>query len=162
MNRVFRGALFPILIVIVLAFFVSKLLSPTSSSAVVHNYSSLVNHDLPDGDVSSFTVDTSSNTINVTLNAANNHTRYSVGYEPGDPSTLSCTDSVHRHVVAVIRPAVRAPRGLCCRRDRTARLTHWRLFGSLAPRAASAQSKCSDEPKGRLCASRSFAPAMKF
>src|ERR1700722_1846195 len=90
MNRVFRGALFPILIVIVLAFFVSKLLSPSSSSAVVHNYASLVNTDLPSHDVSSFTVDTSSNTINVTLK---DKTRYSVGYEPGDPATLQAVTS---------------------------------------------------------------------
>jgi cell division protease FtsH len=88
MNRVFRGALFPILIVIVLAFFVSKLLSPSSSSGVIHNYASLVNTDLPQHHVASFTVDTSSNTINVTLNDTA-HTRYSVGYEPGDPSSLN-------------------------------------------------------------------------
>jgi len=85
MNRVFRGALFPILIVIVLAFFVSKLLSPGTSSGVIHNYASLVQRDLPGHQVSSFTVDTSSNTINVTLK---NKTRYSVGYEPGDPASL--------------------------------------------------------------------------
>ncbi|HEX4036312.1 MAG TPA: ATP-dependent zinc metalloprotease FtsH [Solirubrobacteraceae bacterium] len=88
MNRVFRGALFPILIVIVLAFFVSKLLSGTTTTGEIHNYSSLVKQDLPNGKVASFTVDTSSNTINVTLNDSS-HTRYSVGYEPGDPSTLN-------------------------------------------------------------------------
>jgi cell division protease FtsH len=85
MNRVFRGALFPILIVIVLAFFVSKLLSPSSSSGVIHNYASLVRQDFPAHKVASFTVDTSSNTIDVTLK---DKTRYSVGYEPGDPQSL--------------------------------------------------------------------------
>ena len=35
----------------------------------------------------SFTVDTSSNSINVTLNDAA-RTSYSVGYDPGTPSTL--------------------------------------------------------------------------
>ncbi|HLW95271.1 MAG TPA: ATP-dependent zinc metalloprotease FtsH [Solirubrobacteraceae bacterium] len=87
MNRVFRGALFPIVIVIVLAFFVSKLLSGTTTTGPVHNYASLVRHDLRVGLVQSFVVDTSSNTINVTLNDQS-HTRYSVGYEPGDPASL--------------------------------------------------------------------------
>ncbi len=80
MNRVFRGALFPILIVIVLAFFVSKLVSPGSSSAVQHNYQSFTTQDIPRGNVQSFTVDPANNAINVTLN---DHTKYSVGYDPG-------------------------------------------------------------------------------
>jgi cell division protease FtsH len=80
MNRVFRGALFPILIVIVLAFFVAKLVSPPSSSGELHNYQSFTTQDLPHGDVKSFTADTNSNSINVTLK---NNTRYSVGYDPG-------------------------------------------------------------------------------
>ncbi|HEY7968091.1 MAG TPA: AAA family ATPase, partial [Solirubrobacteraceae bacterium] len=87
MNRVFRGALFPILIVIVLAFFVSKLLSGTTTSGEVHNYSSLVRTDFPSGMVQSFTVDTANNTVNVTLKDPS-HTRYAVGYEPGDPASL--------------------------------------------------------------------------
>ena len=80
MNRVFRGALFPILIVIVLAFFVAKLVSPPSSSGVLHNYQSFTTKDLPSGNVKSFTADTNSNSINVTLK---DNTRYSVGYDPG-------------------------------------------------------------------------------
>jgi cell division protease FtsH len=87
MNRVFRGALFPILIVIVLAFFVAKLLSPSTSTGPTPNYTQLVKVDLPHHSVQSFTVDTSSNSINVTRNDAS-HTRYSVGYDPGTPSTL--------------------------------------------------------------------------
>jgi cell division protease FtsH len=85
MNRVFRGALFPILIVIVLAFFVSKLISPSTSSGTPPNYKQLVSHDLPNRLVQSFTVDTSSNSINVTLK---DKQRYSVGYDPGTQSTL--------------------------------------------------------------------------
>ena len=87
MNRVFRGALFPIVIVIVLAFFVAKLLSPNTSSGPTPNYTQLVKVDLPEHHVQSFTVDTSSNSINVTLNDSA-RTRYSVGYDPGTPSTL--------------------------------------------------------------------------
>jgi len=80
MNRVFRGALFPILIVIVLAFFVAKLFGPSTSSGVVHNYKSFITHDLPSGQVASFTADPANNAINVTLL---DHTRYSVGYDAG-------------------------------------------------------------------------------
>jgi len=80
MNRVFRGALFPILIVIVLAFFVAKLVSPTTSTGVVHNYQSFTTSDLPNGRVQSFTVDPANNAINVTLIGG---TRYSVGYDAG-------------------------------------------------------------------------------
>src|ERR1700730_9754633 len=82
MNRVFRGALFPILIVIVLAFFVSKLVSPGSSGGQPHNYQTFTQTDLPSGDVQSFTVDPANNAINVTLSDAG-HTKYSVGYDPG-------------------------------------------------------------------------------
>ena len=49
MNRVFRGALFPILIVIVLAFFVAKLFGPSTSTGVIHNYQSFTTQDLPQG-----------------------------------------------------------------------------------------------------------------
>ena len=63
MNRVFRGALFPILIVIVLAFFVAKLVSPPASSGVLHNYESFTQTDLKAGTVKSFTADTNSNSI---------------------------------------------------------------------------------------------------
>src|ERR1700690_1935759 len=80
MNRVFRGALFPILIVIVLAFFVAKLVSPPTSTGVLHNYESFTQTDLPHGAVKSFTADTNSNSINVTLKSG---TRYSVRYDPG-------------------------------------------------------------------------------
>ena len=80
MNRVFRGALFPILIVIVLAFFVAKLFGPSTSTGKVHNYKSFITQDLPSGNVASFTADPANNAINVTLV---DHTRYSVGYDPG-------------------------------------------------------------------------------
>ena len=84
MNRVFRGALFPIVIVIVLAFFVSKLI-PTGSGGQPHDYQTLVGVDIPGRQVASFTVDTSSNAINVTLI---NKTKYTVGYDPATQSTL--------------------------------------------------------------------------
>src|ERR1700722_17682412 len=96
MNRVFRGALFPILIVIVLAFFVAKLLSPSTSSGVVHNYQSFTTKDLPQKAVQSFTVDPSNNAINVTLDSG---VRYSVGYDPGTsmlPTLLNEVSSLNK------------------------------------------------------------------
>src|SRR3984893_6503471 len=80
MNRVFRGALFPILIVIVLTFFVAKVFSNGAATGQVHNYKSFITHDLPSGLVQSFTADPANNAINVTLT---DRTRYSVGYDPG-------------------------------------------------------------------------------
>ena len=53
MNRFFKSAAFPILIVIVLAFFVSKLISPGSSSGPPHTYPTLVTQDIPHGEVKS-------------------------------------------------------------------------------------------------------------
>jgi len=47
---------------------------------VVHNYKSFITQDLPSGRVASFTADPANNAINVTLI---DHTRYSVGYDPG-------------------------------------------------------------------------------
>jgi cell division protease FtsH len=93
MNRVFRGALFPILIVIVLAFFVAKLFGPSTSSGVVHNYQSFTTQDLPQGRVQSFTVDPASNAINVTLNGG---TRYSVGYDPGTSMLPALVSEVNK------------------------------------------------------------------
>jgi cell division protease FtsH len=97
MNRVFRGAVFPILIVVVLAFFVAKLVSPTTSSGVVHNYQSFTTQDLPGGHVQSFTVDPANNAINVTLVGG---TRYSVGYDPGTtmlPTLISQVERLDAH-----------------------------------------------------------------
>jgi cell division protease FtsH len=80
MNRVFRGALFPIIIVIVLAFFVSKLISPSASTGQPHNFKTFTTQDLPQGNVKSWTADPSSDAINVTLN---NGQKYTVGYDAG-------------------------------------------------------------------------------
>ena len=50
MNRVFRGALFPILIVIVLAFFVVEAaLAEAARPGQSHNYQTLITQDLPNG-----------------------------------------------------------------------------------------------------------------
>jgi cell division protease FtsH len=95
MNRVFRGALFPILIVIVLAFFVAKVFSPGTASGPKPSYQSFTTQDLPLGHVQSFTVDPANNAINVTLNDQQ-HTRYSVGYDPGTTMLPQLISEVNR------------------------------------------------------------------
>jgi cell division protease FtsH len=77
MNRVFKGAFFPIVIVIVLAFFVSRLIPGSGSSASPPTYQTLTTQYLPNGQVKTVTVKPSSNDIDFTLN---NGKSYSVGF----------------------------------------------------------------------------------
>src|SRR3984957_5545525 len=53
MNRFFKSAAFPILLVVVLAFFFTKLASTGSSSSRSHSYQTLVSEELPKGEVKS-------------------------------------------------------------------------------------------------------------
>ena len=87
MNRVFRGALFPILIVIVLAFFVSKLISPSTSNGPPHNFKTFTQSDRHlHGQVKSWTADPSDDAINVTLVGGE---KYTVGYDAGSTQLQS-------------------------------------------------------------------------
>jgi cell division protease FtsH len=81
MNRVFKGAFFPIVIVIVLAFFVSRLIPGSGSSAPAPTYQTLTTQYLPNGQVKTITVKPSSNDIDFTLN---NGKSYSVGFVGSD------------------------------------------------------------------------------
>jgi cell division protease FtsH len=81
MNRVFKGAFFPIVIVIVLAFFVSRLIPGSGSSTSPPTYQTLTTQYLPNGQVKTITVKPSSNDIDFTLN--NGHS-YSVGFVGAD------------------------------------------------------------------------------
>ena len=80
MNRFLKSALFPIAIVIVLAFFAQKLISPTQNNGPPHSYQTLIARDLPGGLVRSADVKTKDNTVDVTLT---NGTKYTVGFVPG-------------------------------------------------------------------------------
>jgi cell division protease FtsH len=80
-NRFVKSAAFPILIVVVLAFFAEKLIAPSPSTGPVHSYSTLVSHDIPDGLVSSADLKTKDNTVDVTLK---NGQKYEVGYLDGE------------------------------------------------------------------------------
>src|ERR1700733_3467504 len=53
MNRFFKSAAFPILLVVVLAFFFTKLASTGTSSGRHHSYQTLVSEELPKGEVKS-------------------------------------------------------------------------------------------------------------
>ena len=77
MSRFFKSAAFPILIVVVLAVFAQKLISPGSNNGPVHSYQTLVQQDLPSGGVKSAVMHTKDNTVDVTLR---NGSKYQVGY----------------------------------------------------------------------------------
>jgi cell division protease FtsH len=83
MSRFFKSALFPILIVVVLAFFAQKLIG-SSHSGPTYTFGQLV-AQLQNHDVKSLSLDQKSNTATVTLT---NGTKYSVGYPDSYAPTL--------------------------------------------------------------------------
>ncbi len=79
MSRFFKSAAFPILIVVVLAFFASKLISSSHSTEPTHTYQTLVSKELPGGEVKSAEIKQKGNSVEVTLK---NKEKYEVGYVP--------------------------------------------------------------------------------
>jgi cell division protease FtsH len=77
MSRFFKSAAFPILIVVVLAFFLSKLVVPSSQKGPTHSYQTLVSTDLPNHNVQSAELKVKDNSVAVTLK---NKEKYEVGY----------------------------------------------------------------------------------
>jgi cell division protease FtsH len=77
MSRFFKSAAFPILIVVVLAFFLSKLVVPSSQKGPVHSYQTLVTEDIPNHQVASANIKTKDNSLSVTLK---NKEKYEVGF----------------------------------------------------------------------------------
>src|SRR5215212_2961690 len=85
MRRFFRSAAFPILIVIVLAFFAQRLISP-SDSEDPPTYSEFVKQvDTQPSSIESVSIDTKTNTVEVTENDDN---QYSTGYPPNTEESL--------------------------------------------------------------------------
>jgi cell division protease FtsH len=80
LNRFFKSAAFPILIVVVLAFFAQKLISPSQNNGPVHSYQTLIANDIPGGLVRSADIKTKDNTVDVTLK---NGSKYEVGFVDG-------------------------------------------------------------------------------
>ena len=66
MSRFFKSAAFPILLVVVLAFFVSKMISSGHSSGPQRTYSTLVSKEIPAGEIKSVELKTKGNVLEVT------------------------------------------------------------------------------------------------
>jgi cell division protease FtsH len=77
MSRFFKSAAFPILIVLVLVFFVTKFFIPSSPNRVSHSYQTLVSTDIPNHAVKSADLKTKDNSVSVTLS---NGEKYEVGF----------------------------------------------------------------------------------
>jgi cell division protease FtsH len=76
MSRFFKSAAFPILIVVVLAFFLSKLIVTNTQKGPEHTYQTLVSTDIPDHQVKSAVVKTKDNSVSIELK---NKEKYEVG-----------------------------------------------------------------------------------
>src|SRR6266567_7169172 len=86
MSRFFKSAAFPILIVIVLAFFAQKLIG-SSGTTKKETFGDLLTQ-LNSGSVSQLSLDQKDNSVSVTLNASQGGTKYSVGYPDTYAPTL--------------------------------------------------------------------------
>ena len=88
MSRFFKSAAFPILIVVVLAFFAQKLISPGTHTHVP-NYSEFVTQ-VNSGQVKDVTIQTKDNTLDVELKSGRKYqTAYPDNTEPQMVKTLS-------------------------------------------------------------------------
>jgi cell division protease FtsH len=76
MSRFFKSAAFPILIVVVLAFFISKVFVSTSQKGPEHTYQTLVTQDIPNHKVKSAEMKVKDNAVSVELV---NKEKYEVG-----------------------------------------------------------------------------------
>jgi cell division protease FtsH len=86
MSRFFKSAAFPILIVIVLAFFVQKLIGSTSHPPK-QTFSDLLTQ-LDNHEVKTLTLKTKDNTVDVQLMPQYGGQKYTVGYPDNYASTL--------------------------------------------------------------------------
>jgi cell division protease FtsH len=86
MSRFFKSAAFPILIVVVLAFFAQKLIG-SSNHGQPQTFGNLL-YQLQHGQVQSMSLHEKDNTANVTLTAAAGGEKYTVGYPDGYVSQI--------------------------------------------------------------------------
>ncbi|HEY5045777.1 MAG TPA: ATP-dependent zinc metalloprotease FtsH [Solirubrobacteraceae bacterium] len=80
MNRFFKSAAFPILLVVVLAFFFTKLASTGSGGGKPHSYQTLVSEELPRGEVKSVELKNKGKILEVQLNSKGNKEKYETGF----------------------------------------------------------------------------------
>ncbi len=85
MSRFFKSAAFPILIVVVLAFFLSKLIVPSAQKGHEHTYRTLVTENIPRHEVKSAELKVKDNSVAVELN---NKEKFEVGYVDQAAPTL--------------------------------------------------------------------------
>ena len=78
MSRFFKSALFPILIVVVLAFFAQRIISPGDHSKAP-NFTEF-QQQIKAGQVESATFNTKDNTIDFTSTATGKRQKYTIGY----------------------------------------------------------------------------------
>jgi cell division protease FtsH len=78
MSRFFKSAAFPILIVVVIAFFAAKLIGGSQTKGPEHTYQTLVSQDIPNHQVASADIKTKDNSVSVTLKG-NSKEKYEVG-----------------------------------------------------------------------------------
>ncbi|MGB2709915.1 MAG: ATP-dependent zinc metalloprotease FtsH, partial [Conexibacter sp.] len=83
MSRFFKSAAFPILVVVVLAFFAQRLINP-SPSGPTYDYAQFLG-DLDDGNVKSAVIKTKDNTVAITLKDNQQH---EVGFVPDNGNAL--------------------------------------------------------------------------
>jgi cell division protease FtsH len=79
MSRFFKSAAFPILIVVIIAFFAAKLIVPSSQKGPEHSYRTLVTEDIPNHRVKSAVLKVKDNSVAITLNGAKGE-KYEVGF----------------------------------------------------------------------------------
>ncbi len=77
MSRFFKSAAFPILLVVVLAFFVSKMISSSSSHGPTRNEYTLVTKEIPQHEIKSVTFKTKGNVLEV---ERADKSKYEIGY----------------------------------------------------------------------------------
>src|SRR6201995_808369 len=94
MSRFFKSAAFPILIVVVLAFFAQKLIG-NSSHSTHYSFGNLLTQ-LQDNQVKGLTLKEKDNTANVALLQQYGGTKYTVGYP--DQYTPTLIDLAHKHI----------------------------------------------------------------
>jgi cell division protease FtsH len=85
MSRFFKSAAFPILIVVVLAFFASKLISTGSSNGPERSYSTLVTKEIPAGEVKRVELKNKGNAVEVTRK---DKSTYETGFVPNSVPEL--------------------------------------------------------------------------
>jgi cell division protease FtsH len=96
MSRFFKNAAFPILIVVVLAFFAQHLISPGEKKAKP-TYGDFLTQ-VENGDVKSVTINTRDNTLDVSA-GPDGKTKYSTGYP--DNTEQQLTDDMRKHGVQI-------------------------------------------------------------